>query len=217
MTSAHRLQFAVVGLFVAVATASAQTQPPPDVRVAPAWNMWSHGTTLNVFGGAAATSGDRAAVAGGALGWEITPWFSVEGGGSWLDWGQDAHAFTAAATTYLSILTPRPFVPFVSLGAGLYHASFNRSDGTMPGFYRRRMMGMSFEPGYTTTFTDPSIVAGGGLNLFVSRHWTVRPEVTANVVMRDARSFVVTTGIVRLAYHFEDHPVTPRAHVGRAH
>jgi len=27
----------------------------------------------------------------------------------------------------------------------------------------------------------------------------------ANVVLADARRFVVTTGVVRLGYHFEDH------------
>jgi hypothetical protein len=45
--------------------------------------------------------------------------------------------------------------------------------------------------------------------MFINRHWTLRPEVVATVVMRDSRNFVVTTGAVRLAYHFEDHPVTP--------
>ena len=54
------------------------------------------------------------------------------------------------------------------------------------------------------------------MNLFLNRHWTIRPEVTANVVLRDSHSFVVTTGTVRLAYHFDDHPVTPSAHGRRA-
>ena len=52
--------------------------------------------------------------------------------------------------------------------------------------------------------------------MFVSRHWTIRPEVIAALVIRDSRSFVVTTGAVRLAYHFEEHPITPSAHTGRA-
>jgi hypothetical protein len=170
--------------------------------------MWSHGTTLNVFGGAAATSGDRAAIAGGALGWEIEPWFAIEGSGTWLDWGQGAHAFAPSITAQIGLLTSRPFVPFLTGGIGLYHASFNRIDSAMPGFYRRRMMSMT-DPGSTITFNDPSLTGGGGLTVFVSRHWSVRPEVLATVVLRDSRSFVVTTGAVRLAYHFEDHPVTP--------
>lgn len=208
MISIHRLQCAVVGLFVAVATASAQGPPPPDVRVAPPGNMWSHGTTVNVLGGAAAVSGDRAAIAGGAFGWEITPWFAIEGGATWLDWGQAAHAFAPAIAAQAGLPTARPFVPFVTGGVGLYHASFNRLDSTMPGFYQRRMMGTS-DMRSTITFTDPSVVGGGGVNVFVSRHWTIRPEILATAVLRNSQSFVVTTGAVRLAYHFEDHPVTP--------
>ena len=59
------------------------------------------------------------------------------------------------------------------------------------------------------TFTDPSVLGGGGVNMFVSRHWTLRPEIVTIAVLRDSRNFVVTTAAVRLAYHFEDHPVTP--------
>ena len=208
MFSWQRCPFVVFGIFIAAATASAQGTPPPQVRSVPAGNMWSHGTTLNVFGGAAATSGDRAAIAGGALGWEIKPWFAIEGSGTWLDWGQGAHAFAPSMTGQVALLTPRPFVPFLTGGAGLYHASFNRVDTAMPGFYRRRMMGMA-NLGSSITFNDPSLVGGGGLTVFVSQHWTVRPEILATVVLRNSRNFVVTTGAVRLAYHFEDHPVTP--------
>jgi hypothetical protein len=78
----------------------------------------------------------------------------------------------------------------------------------MPGFYRRRMTGMS-DMGSTITFTDPSVVGGGGVNVFVGQHWAIRPEILATAVLRDSHSFVVTTGAVRLAYHFEEHPVTP--------
>lgn len=204
MTSLHRLQCVVLGVLVAAATASAQTR-----IVAPTGNMWSHGTTLNVFGGAAATSGDKAAAAGGAFGWELTPRFALEGSGTWLDWGQSAHAYTAAMTAHVAVVTPRPFVPFLAGGVGLYHASFNRFDSVMPRFYHRRMAGLAFAPGQIVTFTDPSLAGGGGLNVYVSRHWAVRPEVLATLVLRSGRSFVVTTGAVRLAYHFEDHPITP--------
>jgi hypothetical protein len=174
--------------------------------------MWSHGTTLNVFAGAAATSNDRAGVAGGAMGWELKPWFALEGTGGWFDWGHDAQAFTAALAAHVAILTPRPIVPFLAGGVGMYHASFDRSDSAMPRFYRDRMAGMPDQPARRMTFTDPSVVAGGGVEMFVSRHWTVRPEVMANIVVRNGHSFLATTGVVRLGYHFEDHPVTPRVH-----
>ena len=220
MVSAHRLQVAVLALLIAAAPTSGQsvvpkqpqTTPSPQSRAVPAGNMWSHGTTLNVFAGATATSHDRAGVAGGALGWEVKPWFALEGTAGWFDWGHDAQAFTAALAARVAILTPRPIVPFVAGGFGMYHASFDRSDDAMPGFYRGRVAGMPNQPARTMTFTDPSVVAGGGVEIFVSRHWTVRPEVTANIVVRNGRSFIATTGVVRLGYHFEDHPVTPSAH-----
>ena len=216
MNPVHRWHYVVLGVLVAAATASPhgalqpqpQTTPSPQTTTAPPGNMWSHGTTLNVFGGGAATSGDRAAVGGGAFGWEIKPWLAIEGSGMWLDWGQGAHAFAPSLIAQVGINTPRPFVPFLAGGVGLYHASFNRLDSGMPGFYQRRMMGMS-SLGRTITFTDPSLVGGGGVNVFLSRHWTLRPEVVATIVLRDSRSVVVTTGVVRVGYHFEEHPVEP--------
>lgn len=217
MLSAHRLHAALLAFFLSAVPAAAQgvaptqpqTTPSPQARLVPPGNFWSHGTTLNVFAGAAATSRDRAGVAGGGMGWELKPWFALEGTGGWFDWGHNANAFTAALAAHVAVLTPRPIVPFLAGGVGMYHATFDRFDTTMPRFYRHRMLGMSEQPGQTKTFTDPSIVAGGGVELFVSRHWTVRPEVMANVVVRDGRSFTVTTGVVRLGYHFEDHPITP--------
>ena len=211
MTSIQRLQSSVAGLLVCAAAASAQTP-----ITAPVGNMWSHGTTLNVFGGAAATPGDTAGAAGGGFGWELTPRFALEGSGTWLGWGQGARAFTAAMSAQVAVVTPRPFVPFLAGGVGLYHASFDRFDATMPGFYRRRMAGMALAQSRTVGFTDPSLTGGGGVTVYVSRHWALRPEVLATLVLRDARSFVVTTGAVRLAYHFEDHPVTPSTRLAPA-
>jgi hypothetical protein len=38
-----------------------------------------------------------------------------------------------------------PFVPFLAGGVGLYQASFDRFDPTMPGFYHRRMAGVALK------------------------------------------------------------------------
>lgn len=218
MFSVRRLPFAMLALFAAASSAAGQlpapqpqTTPPPQVRTAPPGNGWSHGTTLNVFAGGAATTRDWAGAGGGAMGWELKPWFALEGSGGWLDWGHDAHAFTATMTAHAALPTPRPLVPFFAGGAGVYHASFDRYHDSLPAFYRHRMATMRDEPRQRMTFTDPSLVGGGGVEVFVSRHWTLRPEVMVHIVMRDARSFVATTGVVRLGYHFEDHPVTPIA------
>ena len=218
MFSVHRLQFAMIAVMAAGSSAAGQvpapqpqTTPPAQVRTVPPGNEWSHGTTLNVFGGAAATTRDWAGAGGGAMGWELKPWFALEGSGGWLNWGNDAHAFTADMSAHVALVTPRPVVPFLAGGVGVYHASFDRFNTSIPRFYARRMGGMGDEPRHTITFTDPSLVTGGGVDVFVNRHWTIRPEVMAHIVLRDSRSFVATTGVVRLGYHFEDHPVTPIA------
>lgn len=207
MFSLRGWQCVVVGLLMTTATASAQG-PPPEPGTTPSGNMWSHGTTLNVFSGGALGGDDRASIRGAAFGWEIRPWFGLEGSGTWIEWEKSARAFTPALTAQLGLPTAGRAVPFVTGGAGLYHVSFDRMDVEMPQFYRERMTTMNVL-GSIVTFTDPSVVGGGGVNVFLTRKWTIRPEVLATVVVRDSRSFVVTSAALRLGYHFEGHPVTP--------
>ena len=80
----------------------------------------------------------------------------------------------------------------------------------MPDFYNRRMMMNSSRVGTTAGFTDPTVVFGGGVNAFVNRHWAIRPDVLEIVVLRNSRSYFVTAFAIHVAYHFEDHPVTPK-------
>jgi hypothetical protein len=207
MFSLQRWQCVVVGLLMTTVTASAQGTPPPQSATVPPGNMWSHGTTLNVFSGGALGGGDRASVRGGAFGWEIRPWFALEGSATWIEWEKNANAFTPAMTAQLGLPMPGRVVPFVTGGVGLYHVSFDRMDVERPQFYRGRMTTMN-ALGSAVTFTDPSVVGGGGVNVFVTRKWTIRPEVLSMIVVRDSRSFVVTMAAVRLGYHFEGHPVT---------
>jgi outer membrane protein with beta-barrel domain len=208
MFSSQRWQCVVGGLLMTAATASAQGTPPPQSGTVPQGNMWSHGTTLNVFSGGALGGDDRASTRGAGLGWEITPWFALEGSGTWIEWEKDANAFTPAITAQVALPTPGRVVPFATGGVGLYRVSFDRIDVEMPHFYRERMATMN-AMGSAVTFTDPSVVGGGGVNVFVTRKWTIRPEVLATMVMRDAHTFVVTTAALRLGYHFEAHPVAP--------
>jgi len=169
--------------------------------------MWSHGTTLNVFSGGALGGDDRASIRGAAFGWEIRPWFALEGGATWFEWDKGANAFTPAITAQLGLPAAGRVVPFMTGGVGLYYVSFDRTDVEMPNFYRERITSMN-ALGSAITFTDPSVVGGGGVTVFMTRKWTIRPEVLATVAARDSRQFVVTTAVVRLGYHFEGHPVT---------
>jgi hypothetical protein len=90
-------------------------------------------------------------------------------------------------------------------------ASFDAARDDVPDFYRRRLPPDTF--GVRHTFTDPSFIAGGGVNLFVSRHLAIRPEVQAMVVRRDSNQLVVTAATAHVVYHFEEHPVTPSRRV----
>jgi hypothetical protein len=173
--------------------------------------MWQHGSTLNLFAGAATAPSRRAAIGGGAVGWELKPRFAIEGSGEWMEWGVGSHAFAAAITAQTGLAGPRPLMPFLTGGIGLYRASFDRMGLAMPAFYARRMTTDGMAMGTTATFTDPTVVFGGGVNAFLSRHWAIRPDVREMVVLRNSHSYVVTAFAVHVAYHFEDHPVTPRA------
>jgi hypothetical protein len=193
----HGVLFAFA-LCAAATTASAQTDP----------TTWRRGTTLNVFGGLSATSDDRAPLVGGALGWEITPRIGVEASGSWLEWGHRAHSFDAAMRALVPLRRSRSIAPFVAAGVGLHRAWFQVADPRVPEFYRRRIEERPDAFGVTAAFTDPSLVVGGGVNVFLSRQIAVRPEVDATIVRRNSQTRVMPTVRVHLAYHFEDHPIT---------
>ena len=181
-------------------TASAQT--------APAGNTWSHGTTVNGFAGAASASSETGPLAGGAVGWEVTPWVALEGSGSWLDRHNGADAFAADLKVLVNLAAAHPVVPFLEGGIGLYRAWFDLSRGTLPGFYKGRMAGNGANV-KQMAFTDPSFIFGGGVNLFISRQVAIRPDVEAKIVRRNSQNFVMTAVSIHLAYHFEDHPITP--------
>jgi len=100
-------------------------------------------------------------------------------------------------------MPPHTAVPFVTAGVGLYRASYETAVGNVPEFYRHRMS-QTAGPGMTMTFTDPTFVFGGGLNVFVTRHIAIRPDVETMIVVRDSSSHVVTAAAVHLAYHFEN-------------
>jgi hypothetical protein len=59
------------------------------------------------------------------------------------------------------------------------------------------------------SFTDPTFAFGAGLNIIATRHVAIRPAIEVTTVFRNRNTFAMTAGVVRVAYHFEDHPVTP--------
>jgi hypothetical protein len=180
---------------------------PSWAQSAPPAHDWSHATTLNAFAGVMGDSSQVVPALGGALGWEMTPRIALEGAASWLDRGNGADGFTAALTIQSALLPGRKAVPFVQAGIGLHRATFDRIRSTIPDFYQRRMGHVRME-GVMSTFTDPSIVFGGGVNVFLTRHVVLRPDVVVAVVVRDSDHYLTATAALHLAYRFEHHPVT---------
>jgi hypothetical protein len=172
-------------------------------------NEWTRGTTLNGFAGVATDSSQNGAVLGGAVGWELTPRLAIEGSGSWLEFGHGANAFGGAVKVRTRLSGRRTVDPFLQAGIGMYRASFVRGEESVPTFYRRRMPAHMSVAGVGVSFSDPTLVAGGGVNIFVNRHFAIRPDLEATFVLRDRRHHVVTSVALHAVYHFESHPVTP--------
>jgi hypothetical protein len=148
-------------------------------------------------------------MAGGAAGWEVTPRFGVEAAASWLDRPGADEAFAAALTAHTHLRGLRAVSPFLRGGVGLYRVTFDANARDVPDFYRRRMGAAGAYVRAGRSFTDPSLIAGGGVNVFVSRHVAFRPQIEAIVVRRQSRSHVVTAVTMQVAYHFEEHIITP--------
>ena len=194
------VRFTSAACVMLAVTASAWAQP----AIRP--GEWSHGTTLNGIVGVPIESDQAGAAVGGAVGWEMTPRFAIEGTGSWLDFRHGASAFTGAISLRTRLFGRRKVDPFLQAGIGMYRASYGPAS-TLPSFYERRTSNRQLAG--DLTFTDPTVVVGGGTNIFLNRRFAVRPDVTTTIVLGGGRRRVVTTVAVHAVFHFEDHPVTP--------
>lgn len=169
---------------------------------------WRQGTTLAVFGGAATGSGTRAAT-GGAVGWEFLPRLTIDGSGVWEAPRRGASAFAGLLGVRVNVTPPAVAVPFVSAGVGLYRASFDADAADVPDFYRRRMTGGGLGAARDHTFDDFVFTVGGGVDLFLRRHVALRPDVRVLFVRGNSDTRTVAVYGVHLAFHFEEHPITP--------
>lgn len=201
MTSVFRRACAIAVAFLAVA-ALAKAQET-------AANVWSHGTTLNIFAGASSEPMKGAFTAGGAIGWQVTPTMAIEGTGGWIDSQSSSPWFIAALKAQARLAYAGGTNPYVEGGIGLCRATFDAGQANVPTLYQKRMMEAPETSMMAHTFTDPTFAFGAGLNIIATRHIAVRPAVEVTMVFRNSNTFTMTAGVVRLAYHFENHPVTP--------
>jgi hypothetical protein len=187
----------VVSQIVWSPTVWAQTEPQ---------SVWSHGTTLDVYAGSAtAPSTETRGTLGAAFAWEISHWVSVEGTGTWLVPRQGDEAFAAELKALANLTRPNRVVPFLGAGVGLYRATFDTTRGALPDFYQQRLTDSTFVT--HPTFTDPSFVFAGGVNILTGRHFSIRPDLSVRLVTSSSQVYAVTMATVHLTYHFEAHDV----------
>ena len=90
-------------------------------------------------------------------------------------------------------------VPFALAGFGMYGATVAPRSPDVPAFYRDRLPSDADRP----VFEDLLLVFGGGADVFVASHLTLRPEVTLYVITTRNDRLRRTVYGVHLAYHFE--------------
>lgn len=200
MTSRFRRAGSMTIAVVALAALASAQEPTQDT--------WAHGTTLNASVGVASDPTAGAVTGGGAIGWQMTPALSFEGTGTWINSESSSPWFSAALKVQTRLAHAAGANPFVEGGIGLYQASFDAGQATVPEFYRKRINDPAGSM-MSHSFTDPSVVFGGGFNLVATRHVAFRPTVEVTVVLRNNDTYTTTAGVVRFAYLFESHPVTP--------
>ena len=193
------LAVSLMALATPVSAQTAQTQTAQS-------SQWTHGTTLDLFGGAAlAPSADMRAALGGTIGWEVNHHVGIEGAGTWVVPREHDQAFMAELKGVFNLTSPNAAVPFVGAGVGMYLATFDVGSSSIPAFYQPRMT--SAPAGSSQSFTDPSLILTGGFNIMTSRHVSSKPEVSVRWVLHDSNSYAVTVLAVHAIYHFEDHGI----------
>jgi hypothetical protein len=182
--------------------------PVNDARAQASTSPWRFGTVLSGFVGSASTNGTDPALAA-SVGWEMTPYFTLEARGLRMT-GPDVRSMAALIGPRFNLLGRRRIVPFVSTAIGVQNASV-RVDGTdVPTFYRGRVAASATSGGRRRqSFDDLGVTVGSGVDVFVTRHVALRPDAQLLLVHASGRSERIGVFGIHLAYHFEEHNVTP--------
>jgi hypothetical protein len=170
--------------------------------------QWHKATALALFGGAASANGGTDGTVGASIGWEFTPRFTLEGSGLWMP-GGGPDVFSALFGSRVNLLPPRAAVPFVSVGLGMHRAEVAPGGRDVPRFYMRRMGAPGPQMMGERTFDDFLVAFGGGVDVYLRRHLALRPDIRVLLVNADAGTRAIAVYGVHLAYHFEEHPITP--------
>lgn len=197
----------VVSLVLLVAGVLAPRAASVAVAQALTTDEWHQGSALALFGGMTLSDSTQSAL-GGSIVWELTPRLSIDAGGRWLGVTGDTDTVFGSVGVRYVVTGTRPVTPYVNAGIGLYRASFPAVlPHGMPEFYRRRMAGMQAPS--RRTFDDFAARAGAGVEIYLNRHVSIRPEIEIIGVTDRSHTRIIPLAGVHLAYHFESHPITP--------
>ena len=177
-------------------------------RNASAQNPWARGTELGLGVGVASSSEETAGAFDAIIGWDVSRWISIDGRGSWFNRGIGEKGFGAYLSGLFNIVPQQRVTPFVGGGFGFYHAAFESQSNIESAFYRDRISETDL-PGSSVTFTDPAARFSGGVDIMASRHFVLRPEAAVIVIRGGGAWDSLVTFSLRVAYRFEEHPITP--------
>ena len=200
----------VIVVLVSVALAA----PAAAQSVSQGASSWGRGTGLAVAPGVSHVNGDTRALIGGSALWELTAHLAVEGAGRWMDRSEWSDAYAGDLSALIGLGGTRDTaVPYLVVGAGMQRRTFDVPAGAavddVPAFYRRRLGTGDGRLGVRQSFTDPTLVAGAGVDIALSRTVVLRPDVRVLFVVHGGRHDTVTVATLNFGYRFEHKPVTP--------
>jgi hypothetical protein len=199
------LRSALIGIALnACLTPVAFAQAPPEEH------PWARSTALFGSAGVSIDNDQGDAWAGGAFGWQVSPRLGVVVAATWVDRQGAADGFGADLSgEFAFAVLPGGTRHYLQVGVGAYRASFDTTNGqadSIPAFYRDRISDPRVGQ---VAFTDPTLVAGYGVELRMGRQWAARPSIAATFAMADGRVNPMVSAGVQFGYRFEDRQVTP--------
>ena len=157
----------------------------------------TRGAELSLFGGATAAASGAAGAFGWSAGWRATRRLALEGSGTWVS-EPGVDGFAALFGTRLYLNTTGRTTPFITVEAGLFHASVTPSDSGAPSFYLDRTLPGSPEK----AFNDFVGAGGAGLDVHVGGPLWVRPDAKVLFVVDGWRANVLMLAGVHFTYRF---------------
>lgn len=186
---------------VAASAASAQS---------PAATPQESTTTLSATAGLSAAS-STAATAGAALTYDISRRLTVEASGGYLGGNMGSRASTLSAGLLIDLTGPGKTVPYLTVGGGLYRASFDMDNRNMFGGLAGMAQGMQLVPlpdgmgfgmmqGFSGsmwqgTWTGPTAVPAGMPQFYSMRLGTMMASSDGRLGMRSFTDPMVNAGV----------------------